>query len=101
AITLFIAAKRDAVPGFEIFTVYPLLVAMVLFSLPLGAGALYFGINRFYAYIISIFLVLIPGQYLYSHEPSRVMFVGAVILLYGAYMLYRFIRTYPIASGEV
>ncbi|MFC1694490.1 hypothetical protein ACFL1R_13425, partial [Candidatus Latescibacterota bacterium] len=62
---------------------------------------LYLGINRYYAYIISIFLVLVPGQHLYSHKPSRVMFIGAAIILCGAGVLFRFIRTYPIPSEEV
>ena len=100
AVTLFIAVKRDTMPILEIFTMYPLLILAVLFSVPLGAAALYFGINRFYAYIVLIFLVLVPGQHLFSHEPSRVMIVGSAILLCGAGLLFRFIRTYPIPSEE-
>ncbi len=100
AVKLFIAVKRDTMPGLEIFTMYPLLIVAVLFSVTLGAGALYFGINRFYAYIILIFLVLVPGQNLYSHEPSRVMFIGAAIILCGTGLLFRFIRTYPIPTEE-
>ncbi|MBT4483844.1 MAG: hypothetical protein HOC71_09225, partial [Candidatus Latescibacteria bacterium] len=100
AVTLFIAIKRDIMPGLDIFTMYPLLIVSVVFSIPLGAGALYFGINRYYAYIVSIFLVLVPGQLLYSDEPSRVIFIGAAIILYGTGLLFRFIRTYTVPSEE-
>ena len=99
----FVFQDFNLIPVLTVFenVEYPLLIVAVLFSIPLGVGALYFGINRFYAYIISIFLVLVPGQHLYSHEPSRVMCVGAAIMLCGAGVLLRFIRTYPVPSEEV
>ncbi len=101
AVTLFIAMKQGTMSALAIFTMYPLLIAAILFSIPLGAGALYFGIRRFYAYIVMVFQVLVPGQHLYSHEPSRVIFTGAAIILCGAGVLLRFIRTYTIPSEEV
>ena len=101
AVTLFIAMKRGSLSGLMILTHYPLLIIAVLFSVPLAAGALYFGINRYYAYILSLFFVLVPGQHLYSHEPSRVIFIGAAIILCGASVLLRFIHTYPLSSREV
>ena len=99
AVTLF-AVRRNTISELEIFTMYPLLIVAILFSFPIGAGALYFGINRFYAYIVTIFLVLVPGQHIYSHESSRVMVIGAAIILCGAGLLFRFIRTYPVPSEE-
>ena len=52
------------------------------------------------AYIVLVFLILVPGQHLYNHEPSRVIFIGTAIILCGAGVLFRFIRTYTILSEE-
>ncbi|MFC1607398.1 hypothetical protein ACFL47_05450 [Candidatus Latescibacterota bacterium] len=101
AVTLFFAVKRDTMSGLDIFTMYPLLVVAILYSILLGAGALYFGINRFYTYIISIFLVLVPGQHFYAHEPTRVIITGASIMLYGVVLLIRFLRIYNVPKEEI
>ena len=91
----YVVFKSRNVSDIEVLKAFPLLIIAAIWITPIIFGALYFGLNRLYAYAALIFLLHVPGQYVYDHEPSRVIVSGACILLSGAVILIRFLNKYP------
>ena len=102
AMGLYVFAMWDEMPPLvEIFTAGDgMLLLGGLFALMLLAAGLITRLNRLFIYAILTMLIL-PGGALLGVEPEiRVIFLGALILLIGIILLFRFLRTYPLPKDE-
>ena len=99
-------AKRNLLPGLNsvlnsVLQTYPLLTLTVILSSLIITAALMFGTDHLYAYTALLLVVLVPCQSIYVLEPHRVIFVGALILLFGLLIFILFLHKYPLPEKEV
>lgn len=82
------------------FREYHMLVLGFFMAIPLVAAAYWSGVNRLAIYAGLIVLVIFAGIQLGIDAPVYVIALGCVILLSGLWILFRFLKRYPIANED-
>ncbi len=80
---------------------YHMLVLGTFVAIPLVAGAFWSGVNRLVMYAGLIIVVMLAGIQLGMHPPIYVIALGCIILLSGLWILFRFLKQYPIVNTDI
>ena len=99
-VLLFITTQRGILAPIQLLIEYGMIVIGVAGMVLLAAVAYVSEIRRLYAYSALFFAMFAGGYFLTIPFVYYIMTLGAVIMLAGLYLLIRFLRTYPLPTGE-
>jgi hypothetical protein len=99
-VLLFITTQRGILAPIQLLIEYGMIVIGVAGMVLLAAVAYITEIRRLYAYSALFFAMFTGGYFLSIPFVYYIMMLGAVIMLVGLYLLIRFLRTYPLPTGE-
>ena len=99
-IVLFLLSNRPPSPVIDWIREYPLLFYGLLGLIGFGLAGVISGIRRFFLYALLSLLLMGGGQLLGVEEYIPFFLLGGSILVVGAVLLARFLRSYPIAIEE-
>jgi hypothetical protein len=99
-VLLFITTQRGILAPIQLLIEYGMIVIGVAGMVLLATVAYISEIRRLYAYSALFFAMFAGGYFLTIPFVYYIMMLGAVIMLAGLYLLIRFLRTYPLPTGE-
>ncbi len=79
---------------------YHMLVLGTFIAIPLIAAAFWMGVKRLIVYAGLTIVVILAGIQLEIPAPVYIIALGCTILLSGLWILFRFLRQYPIVSKD-
>jgi hypothetical protein len=99
-VLLFITTESGVLAPIQLLIEYGMIVIGVAGMVLLAAVAYISEIRRLYAYSALFFAIFTGGYFLSIPFVYYIMMLGAVIMLAGLYLLIRFLRMYPLPTGE-
>jgi hypothetical protein len=100
SVLLFMTTERGIQAPIQFLIEYGMIVIGVAGMVLLAVVAYLSDIRRLYAYSGLFFAIFISGYFLSIPFFYYLVTLGSVILLVGLYMLTRFLRTYPLPTGD-
>lgn len=99
---LFLFLRADSLPQTlsDWLKQYYMLVLGIFMAIPLIGIAFWGGINRLVIYAGLIIVVIFGGIQLGIDPPVYMIALGCLILLSGLWILFRFLKQYPIANKD-
>jgi hypothetical protein len=97
---VFMAYGRVAPEIREMIGENAMLLLGGLAALILVVAAAATGLKRFYLYAVLTLLFNIAGTFLPIHEGVTTVLLGLTILIFGIWLLVRFLRAYPLPDEE-
>jgi hypothetical protein len=97
---LFITTQSGILAPIQLLIEYGMIGIGVAGMALLSAVAYISEIRRLYAYSALFFAIFTGGYFLSIPFVYYIMMLGTVIMVAGLYLLIRFLRTYPLPTGE-